>query len=117
MVSFPDLRRSFGGPQAVRKRRPTPAASRAAPRMLQRTLRLSELICRPLALLPRPPIAAVVRGVARPAPARAASVVAIPIQSLGLRLPVFRAWLSHPVFPQLQDDSSRLTARFRRPLR
>src|SRR6266478_8420317 len=98
MVSFPDPRRSFGAPQAMRKRRRTPAAARAALRMLRRALRLSKPIYRPLALLPRPPIAAVVRGAAPPVPAQAASVVAIPIQWPGLGPLVFRAWPSHSVF-------------------
>jgi hypothetical protein len=48
-------------------------------------------IYRPLLLLPRPPIAAVVRGVSRPVPAQAASVVSIPTQAPG-----WGRWCSGP---------------------
>src|ERR1700732_1128388 len=130
LVSFPDPCRPLGLPQvgvpqvetpwAVhRKRRLTPLASRAAPKTLRKTLRLSRPAYPPLLHLPRPPIAAVVPEVARPAPAQVASVAALPMQVPALRLRVSQdccqyrspAWPSHSASCRPRDGSSRWTAR------
>src|SRR5258706_3199301 len=72
-------------PRVVHRKRRTPPASQAVPRLLRSLLRLSNPVSRPLLHPPPPPIAAAVRGAAQPAPAQAASVLSAPTQPPGLR--------------------------------
>ncbi len=90
----------------------------AAPRLSRRPLRLAKPVSWLLLHLPCPPIAAVVRAVARPVPAQAALVPAISMQASGLRLRVSRDCCQDqrsPPWPSPQKQRRVFFQRFFRP--